>query len=73
MFIHSDFKAGILNDINGNSTEHHRDIIVAKDRNGLTKNIELGWQGDRMKFIPKENVVYDVVNTNVKQDEFNIF
>ena len=73
MFIHSDFKAGILNDINGNSTEHHRNIIVAKYRNGFTKNIELGWQGDRMKFIPKENVVYDVVNTNVKQDEFNIF
>jgi len=48
---------------------HH----LAKYRNGFTKNIELGWQGDRMKFIPKENVVYEVVNTNVKQDEFEIF
>lgn len=73
MFIHSDFKAGILVDSNGNSTEHHRDIIVAKYRNGYTKNIELGWQGDRMKFIPKESVTYEFVNTNNKQEEFNVF
>jgi len=74
MFIHSDFKAGILTDSAGRSTEHHRDIIIAKYRNGYTKNIELGWQGDRMKFIPKENVAYEVVNTTTKkQDEFQIF
>ncbi len=73
MFIHSDFKSGILVDSNGNSTEHHRDIIVAKYRNGYTKNIELGWQGDRMKFIPKESVTYEFVNTNNKQEEFNVF
>lgn len=73
MFIHSDFKAGILTDSNGVSTEHQREVIVAKYRNGYTKNIELGWLGDRMKFVPKDSIISTIEPKEKSTHEFEIF
>lgn len=49
-FIHSEYKAGVLLDDNGLSTENKREFIVAKYRNGYTKNIQLNWNGETMTF-----------------------
>ena len=53
MFLHSDFKSGILTDAQGNTTENQREIIIAKYRNGYTKNFKVGFDGEKMKFLPE--------------------
>lgn len=69
-FIHSDFKSGIVQDINGNSTETQRDFIVAKYRNGFTKEIKLGWNGEQMLFINEPEYVH---YKELQQDTESIF
>ncbi len=73
MFIHSDFKAGILEDKNGNSTEHQRDLIVAKYRNGYTKDIQLGWNGEFMKFTQFDDVPVMMLENKKDTNNFEIF
>lgn len=73
MFIHSDFKAGILSDNAGNSTEDQRDLIVAKYRNGYTKDIKLGWNGERMQFSELDSFENKYVPIDKKTTSFDIF
>ena len=51
MFLHSDYKAGILQNASGGSTEFERDIIVAKYRNGATKDFKIGFEPTKMMFV----------------------
>lgn len=51
MFLHSDFKSGLLVDENGNSTENQADIVIRKWRNGVPNLIiPLDFDGPKMKF-----------------------
>lgn len=50
VFLHRDFKAGIITDENGNSTEREADLIIAKCRNGETTEIKIGFDAPKMKF-----------------------
>jgi replicative DNA helicase len=43
MFLHRDWKVGILADQDGNSTEYEADLILAKTRNGETPEIKIGF------------------------------
>lgn len=58
-FIHSEYKAGVLLDDNGLSTENKREFIVAKYRNGYTKNIQLNWNGETMTFSENDGAYID--------------
>ena len=51
MFLRSDYKAGILQNASGGSTEFERDIIVAKYRNGATKDFKIGFEPTKMMFV----------------------
>lgn len=57
LFLHSDFKSGILTNQTGESSEYERDLIVAKYRNGETKDIKLGFEPKKMKLYDIENKV----------------
>lgn len=57
VFLHSDFKSGILTNQSGESTEYERDLIVAKYRNGETKDIKLGFEPKKMRLYDIENQV----------------
>jgi replicative DNA helicase len=50
VFLHRDFKSGILVNAQGQSTEHEADLIIAKWRNGELKEIKIGFEGAKMKF-----------------------
>lgn len=50
IFLHRDFKVGIEQDKDGNSTEYQADLIVAKWRNGETPEIKIGYTPNKMKF-----------------------
>lgn len=50
IFLHRDWKSGILQDEHGNSTERQADLIVAKWRNGETPEIKIGFDPPKMKF-----------------------
>ncbi len=54
LFLHSDFKSGILENESGGSTEIERDLIVAKYRNGETKDFKIGFEPKKMRFYDKE-------------------
>jgi len=49
VFLHSDYKAGILTNQSGDSTEFERDLIVAKYRNGETRDVKLGFEPKKMR------------------------
>jgi replicative DNA helicase len=55
MFLNSDFKNGILENNQGESTEYERDLIVAKYRNGQTKDIKLGFEPTKMRLYDLED------------------
>lgn len=55
MFLHSEFKSGITTNQQGESTEFERDLIVAKYRNGATKDIKLGFEPTKMHLYGMEN------------------
>jgi replicative DNA helicase len=50
VFLHRDFKVGIERDKDGNSTEFEADLIIAKWRNGETRDIKIGFNPSQMKF-----------------------
>jgi len=50
MFLHRDWKVGILQNENGDSTEYEADLILAKTRNGETPEIKIGFNPSQMKF-----------------------
>ena len=50
MLLHRDWKAGILTDEQGNSTEHQAQLIICKWRNGTTLDLPLNFAPHYMKF-----------------------
>lgn len=50
IFLHRDFKVGITQDENGQSTERQADLIIAKWRNGEPCEIKIGFDPPKMKF-----------------------
>lgn len=50
MLLHRDWKAGVLVDSMGNTTEFKANLIIEKNRNGECIEIELGFNPDRLKF-----------------------
>jgi replicative DNA helicase len=62
IFINRQSYYGVMNDEFGNSTENKAELIIAKHRNGATKDIECGWIGELTKF-------YDL---NAKPTESNL-
>lgn len=57
MFLHSDFKSGNLTNEKGESTEYERDLIIAKYRNGATKDIKLGFEPTKMNLFELDNYI----------------
>lgn len=54
MFLHSDYKSGVLQDENGETTEHSAHLVIRKWRNGVSNIfIELDFDGPKMKFTEK--------------------
>lgn len=50
MFLHRDWKVGVMQDEQGNSTEYQADLILAKTRNGETPEIKIGFNPSQMRF-----------------------
>lgn len=73
LIIHRDFKSGILQDKNGNSTEHEADIIIAKWRNGELADIKIGFDGKKMKFYDKISGNIPFSNTSIPIEDDSDF
>lgn len=50
IFLHRDWMCGIKTNAENESTENEADIIIAKWRDGQTKEYKVGFDGERMKF-----------------------
>jgi len=50
IFLHRDWKNGITQNEQGNSTEYEADLILAKTRNGETPEIKIGFHPSQMRF-----------------------
>lgn len=50
MFLHRDWKVGITQNEQGESTEYEADLILAKTRNGETPEIKIGFNPSQMRF-----------------------
>ena len=50
MFLHRDWKVGVMQNEQGNSTEYEADLILAKTRNGETPEIKIGFHPSQMRF-----------------------
>jgi len=57
MFIHRPEKYGILEDEKGNSLEGLAEIIIAKHRNGATKDFYVKFIEDTTQFCNLENII----------------
>jgi replicative DNA helicase len=55
VFLHRDWKSGILTNADGTSTENEADLIIAKWRNGELRDIKIGFDGPKMRFYDKNN------------------
>lgn len=74
MFLHSDFRAGVTEDEQGNSTEGQADLIVRKWRNAQSNLIiKMDFNGAQMKFSEREDNGLKPVRMNnyyeVEKDE----
>lgn len=56
LMLHRDWKAGILTDEMGNSTETQAHIIVEKNRNGETMEIPIAFDPEKIRFYEPEPV-----------------
>lgn len=54
VFLHRDWKSGILQNEQGESTEFEADLIVAKGRNIETPEIKIGFDPPKMRFYDKD-------------------
>jgi replicative DNA helicase len=61
IFLHRDFKSGILQNEQGQSTEFEADLIIAKWRNGELKEIKIGFDPPKMRFF---DPYYEQMNNN---------
>jgi replicative DNA helicase len=50
MFLHRDWKVGVLQNEQGHSTEYEADLILSKTRNGETPEIKIGFIPSQMRF-----------------------
>jgi len=50
MFLHRDWKVGVMQNEQGGSTEYEADLILAKTRNGETPEIKIGFNPSQMRF-----------------------
>ena len=64
IFLHRDWKVGITQNEQGQSTEYEADLILAKTRNGDTPEIKIG-------FIPSQMKFYDLDNNSNYQQTYN--
>lgn len=55
IFLHRDWKSGILANEHGQTTEFEADLIIAKWRNGELKEIKIGFDPPKMKFFDLRN------------------
>lgn len=60
IFLHRDWKAGILQDENGNSTEREADLIIAKWRNGEIMEVKIGFDPPKMRFYNLDRIRMDI-------------
>lgn len=65
MFLHRDWKVGITEDDNGNSTEGQADVIIAKWRNGALGSFKIGWDGPKMRFFDPSEVYRELPRIHV--------
>lgn len=63
IFLHRDFKAGIERDKDGNSTEFEADLLIAKWRNGETREVKVGFSPSKMKFFDLDAPTYIPTDT----------
>lgn len=56
VFLHRDFKVGIIENTDGGSTEFEADLIIAKGRNIETPEIKIGFDPTKMKFFDLDKV-----------------
>jgi replicative DNA helicase len=61
IFLHRDFKSGILHNEHGQSTEFEADLIIAKCRNGELREIKIGFDPPKMRFF---DPYYEQMNNN---------
>lgn len=66
MFLHRDWKVGILENEHGNSTEYEADLILAKTRNGETPEIKIGFNPSQMKFYDLKDEPVSMYNSNFR-------
>lgn len=66
MLLHRDWKIGILQNEQGESTEYEADLILAKTRNGETPEIKIGFIPSQMKFYDLDSVVRKPINNNTE-------
>lgn len=50
ILLHSDWKSGIQQDVEGNTTEFQANLIIAKWRNGETTEVKIGFDPPKMRF-----------------------
>lgn len=50
MFLHRDWKVGVMQNEQGATTEYEADLILAKTRNGETPEIKIGFHPSQMRF-----------------------
>lgn len=63
MLLHRDWKSGILQDKEGNSTERQATIIIEKHRNGECGELQIGFEPGTMKFYESATVPGPAVHT----------
>lgn len=67
IFLHRDWKVGITQNENGQSTEYEADLILAKTRNGETPEIKIGFHPSQMKFYDLDRPNPLPVSQNIRQ------
>jgi replicative DNA helicase len=71
MFLHSDFKSGITQDENGNSTEGKANLVIRKWRNGDANIIvDLDFDGPKMRFNESSIANYGIFKSMDRDVQF---
>lgn len=68
IFLHRDWKSGITQNENGQTTEFEADLIVAKWRNGELREFKIGFDPPKMKFYDLKQQSYKQTNSITYRD-----
>jgi len=60
MLLHREWKSGILTDEQGNNTERKATIIIEKNRNGETMDLDIGFNPELMKFYEEQEQMFTI-------------